>query len=80
MKKILIINTVGYNYDGITSVILNYLNNMDRSGLSFVFPIFPDTPRALTESLSRLGAVETVPHQKHDTKGYCIAYRIILLI
>lgn len=78
MKKILIINTVGYNYDGITSVILNYLNNMDRSGLSFVFPIFPDTPRALTESLSRLGAVETVPHRKHDTKGYCIALHRLL--
>ena len=34
MKKVFIVNTIGMGYEGISSVILNYLFNMDLSNLS----------------------------------------------
>ena len=49
MKKILIINTVGFEYDGITSVILNYTKGMDRRNLQFVFPVYEEINSALKE-------------------------------
>ena len=43
MKKILIINTIGVGYEGISTVIFNYLEHMDRNDFDFHFPIFQDT-------------------------------------
>lgn len=78
MKKILVINTVGFQFEGISSVILNYIGNMNRQGLDITFPVYEDTPRELKERLGTLGATVTVPNRKGDIKGYitCL-YRIL---
>lgn len=70
MKKILIINTVGYNYDGITSVILNYLKAMDRKDLVFSFAVYNDIPVGLRQELEGLGKPLMVPHRKRYLRGY----------
>lgn len=78
MKKILIINTVGFQYEGITSVILNYIGSMDRENLDFTFPVYVDTHPKLKEQLNTLGRTVTVPDRKKDVKGYVAQlYRIL---
>ena len=78
MKKILVINTVGFQYEGITSVILNYIGNMNRKGMDFTFPVYENTPRKLKEKLGALGATVTVPERKRDIVGYIVClYRIL---
>lgn len=69
-KRVLEVNTVGFQYEGISSVILNYIGAMNRDGLEFTFLVYADTPQKLKETLSALGAVATVPDRKKDVKGY----------
>lgn len=78
MKKILIINTVGFQYEGITSVILNYLRAMNREELQCTFLTYADTPQKLKEELNRLGRTLEVPNRKEDVRNYisCL-YRIL---
>lgn len=78
MKKILIINTVGFQYEGITSVILNYLRAMNRENLDISFLTYADTPQKLKEELNRLGRTLEVPNRKEDVRNYisCL-YRIL---
>lgn len=78
MKKVLIINTVGYNYDGITSVILNYLKTMEKEGLSFTFPVYTDIHPNLKEELAALGELVWIPNRKQNVKAYCTQLRQIL--
>ena len=78
MKKILVINTVGFQFEGTSSVIFNYIENMNRQGLEFTFPVYEDTPRELKERLGALGTTVTVPDRKGDIRGYlaCL-YRVL---
>lgn len=78
MKKILIINTVGFQYEGITSVILNYARGMDRRGLELTFPVYESTAPKLKEELKALGRTVTVPERKQQIKEYAGAlYRLL---
>ena len=43
MKKVLIINTIGFGFEGISSVILNYISKMDLSDLQLDFVTFNDS-------------------------------------
>lgn len=70
MKRILIINTVGFQYDGIASVILNYTQGMNREGLHFVFPVYEDTDSRLKNTLNTLGETVIIPNRNQNTKGY----------
>lgn len=70
MEKILVINTVGFQYEGITSMILNYTKGMDREGLQFTFPVYEDTIPKLKEELEDLGRTVVVPNRKQNVKGY----------
>ena len=78
IKKVLVINTVGFQYEGTTSVILNYIGTMERDGLDFTFPVYEDTPQTLKERLDCLGRTVTVPDRKKDVRSYipCL-YRIL---
>lgn len=78
MKKILIINTVGYNYDGITSVILNYLKEMNKEDLSFSFPAYTTIHPKLKEELEALGVLEVIPDRKKHVKAYIAQLNRIL--
>lgn len=78
MKKILVINTVGFQYEGITSVVLNYIGEMHRDGLNYTFPVYADIHPRLKEELNALGSTITVPDRKRDVKGYIAQlYRIL---
>ena len=45
MKKVLVLNTIGMGYEGISSVIINYLTNMDRTNLSYIKNCYDDMPK-----------------------------------
>lgn len=78
MKKILIINTVGFQYEGITSVILNYLRAMNRENLDISFLTYADTHQQLKEELGQFGRLLEVPDRKQNVRGYMSwLYRIL---
>lgn len=78
MKKVLVVNTVGFQYEGITSVIMNYVGSMNREDLEFTFLVYEDTPPKLNAELNALGKAVTVPERKKDAKSYIAQlYRIL---
>lgn len=77
-KQVLIINTIGLNFEGITSVISNYAGAMDRSGMHLNFLAYPETDPRLLEKFSRMGTVHTVPNRKKSVKAYIKALFKIL--
>ena len=70
MKKILIINTIGFDFEGISSVIVNYLSHMDRHGLEITFIAQPRISDQFKGILEPLGTVAVLPDRKQDTRGY----------
>lgn len=71
MKRILIINTVGFRYEGISMVITNYLSHMDKQGFEFDFLCFPETEFGIKKYLRGLGNVITISNRKENTFKYC---------
>lgn len=78
MKKILVINTIGFGFEGISSVIVNYISNMDRSGLQFDFVVQPDIREDYKKILMSLGDIIVIPDRKQSTWDYIIALNKIL--
>jgi len=77
-QRILIINTLGLNYEGITSVLYNYISNMNRKYISFDFISFDSMDLELKEKFKKLGSVIIVPNRKHSTVTYIRSlYRIL---
>ena len=70
MKRILIINTIGFGFEGISSVIVNYLSHMDKHGLEFTFLAQPSIDAQFKAILESLGTVIVIPDRKQDTSGY----------
>lgn len=70
MKKVLIVNTVGFQFEGITSVVRNYARAMDREDLELTFLICEDTPRELKEEFQTLGRTILAPKRKEDIRHY----------
>lgn len=56
-RKILIVSTVGLIYDGITSVILECLKSMNRSGMKFYVAATIDTRPSIEKQLADLGCI-----------------------
>lgn len=54
--KVLIICTVRFRMNGITSVIMNYYRNMDRTGMSFDFVVPNEVSSELREEVESTGA------------------------
>lgn len=76
MKKILILNTIGMGYEGISSVIMNYLKYMDKDGLEIKVVAFDDTKKEFLQMLTNETNVVVMPNRKNDffkylKKMYC---------
>lgn len=78
MKKILIVNTLGLHYEGITSVIYNFISNMDRTDMKIDFIAFDGMNPELKRDFEKLGEIRITPRRKKDVKGYIKALDKIL--
>ncbi len=74
----LIINTIGFGFEGISSVIVNYLKHMDKQGLEFTFIAQPQIDDQFKAILESLGTVDMIPDRKQDTIGYIKGLNLIL--
>lgn len=70
MRNVLIVNTIGLNYEGITSVILNYVSNMNRKELGLDFIAFDNMNPELKQTFSQYGNVCILPNRKKATAAY----------
>ena len=74
MKKVLIINTVGLMYDGITSVILSYLQAMNLEGLEIYIAGTITVKENIRKQLEDIGCnVVDFPDRKAETLLYFIS-------
>lgn len=73
MNKVVIISTVGLIYDGITSVIVSYLEAMDKTDLEiYVVNTIKSEPKIL-DRITDLGCkVVDLPSRKTETLSYFI--------
>lgn len=72
-KKVLIISTVGLIYDGITSVILECLRAMDRSGIEFYIASTIECKPGIKKQLENMGCVIVdFPNRRTNPLGYFI--------
>lgn len=70
-RKVLIISTVGLIYDGITSVILSYLENMDRSEFDIYIGATMKIEPFFRRRFNELDCnIVTLPHRKEETAKY----------
>lgn len=65
MKKILVISTVGFGYQGITNVIMNYTAQMNRKNLEINFCVFSSDNNSIKERLNLFGKVIEIPNRKN---------------
>lgn len=73
-RKVLIVSTVGLIYDGITSVIIAYLDAMNRSGLKIYVAGTIEVKDAFRKRINDLGCtVVDFPNRKTKTGSYAIA-------
>lgn len=71
--KVLIINTVGLLYDGITSVIMSYLNAMDLDGLDIYIAATVKVQSEVKEQFEKIGCkVICMPSRKTKTMAYAL--------
>ena len=77
-KRILIINTIGMGFEGMSSVILNYLRSMSREGMELHITADPELCDAMRDILENLGTVHIIPMKQRDLKGYLRGIREIL--
>lgn len=77
-KKVLIINTIGMGFEGMSFVILNYLRNMSLEGLELHITADPDLCEDMRKILEALGTVHIIPVKQRDPKGYLRGVRDIL--
>ena len=70
MKTVLVINTIGFGFEGISSVIVNYLSHMNKQGLAFTFIAQPSIADEFKTLLASLGTVLVLLDRKQDTAGY----------
>ena len=70
VKKVLVINTIGFLFEGISSVVVNYISNMERNGLEFDFITQPDVRNDFKKILIPLGNIIVVPDRKQNISGY----------
>ena len=78
MSKILIVNTIGLGFEGISSVIVNYISHMDRSGLAFDFIAQPDIREDFKKIIEPLGNVIIIPERKQNIRGYIAGLNHVL--
>ena len=77
-KKILVINTVGLRFEGISTVIYNYISSMDRSGFEIDFLTFAPVDTVIREKFEKLGRIIVVPSRKKSVMDYVRALNRLL--
>lgn len=78
MCSILIVPTLGLGLEGMTSVIYNYANAMDRSGLQLSFLTYGELLPAVRERFAPLGEILFTADRKQSTKAYIKDYVALL--
>ncbi len=68
--KVLIIPTIGLEYEGITSVIYNYMYHMDKENMEIHFVTFTNTKESLLKKFAEIGIVHIISGRKEDTFSY----------
>lgn len=77
-KKVLVVNTIGMGFEGMSFVILNYLRNMPREDLQLHITADRELCDEMREILEALGTVHIIPMKQEDPKGYLMGIRQIL--
>ena len=77
-KKVLIINTIGLNFEGMTSVIYNYTSAMNKENLTFEFIAFQGMNEKLKKQFESLGKLLFVTKRKSNILKYCMDLITIL--
>ena len=77
MKKILVINTIGFSYEGITNVAMNYIENMNREDMEFYFCFFMNKKRSIISWLMKYGTVVEIPPRKNFFKYMAALYKLL---
>lgn len=76
--KILIVNTVRFRLNGITSVILNYYRNMDKSDMQIDFVVINEISSEYRQELESNGAkIFYLPRKKNPLKYQVELFKII---
>lgn len=57
LKRVLIVTTTNLGFNGITSVIMNYYRNIDRSKIQFDFAIGEEIHETIAEEIKELGGI-----------------------
>lgn len=71
VKRVLIVTTTNFGFNGITSVIMNYYRNIDRDKIQFDFAIGEEIHGSLEEEIKELGGkVFKMPSRKKRTIKY----------
>lgn len=78
MKRVLIVNTIGLGYEGITSVIKNYTGAMNKEGLEIHFVAMDSLPDDLKLLLSDMGIIHYVEKRKKSLKRYLTGMDAVL--
>lgn len=78
VKRILITNTIGLHYEGMTFVIYNYISKMNRDKLDIVFTANDDIPKELRNSFEKLGKVVIIPYRNVDLIRYIVKMLLLL--
>ena len=76
-KRILIINTIGMGLEGISFVILNYLQHMSLEGLELHTIAHPKSNADMRKKMEALCTVHILPRRRSDLKGYLRGLREI---
>lgn len=76
-KRVLIINTIGMGFEGISFVILNYLQHMSLEGLELHTIATPKSNPQMREKMEKFCTVHTLPRRQNDLKGYLRGLREI---
>ena len=75
-KKILIVSTVGLLYDGITSMILSYLQAMDRTGLDiYIASTIKAEPNIVDQFINLGCTIVDFPDRRKNPKAYFFELR-----
>lgn len=78
MKKVLIVNTIGFGYEGISAVILNYCTNIDKSGLELHVVCSKKTSNEIIRLLENNAVVHILPSRKKELVKYIVELNLIL--
>ncbi len=72
MRKVLIINTIGFGYEGISTVILNYCKHIDKSGLELHVVCDEKTADELVKSIQKNALAHRLPSRNRTPIKYIV--------